>query len=164
MGEEHDIIAGFSGGAANSVGALAVYLQGSCGHAVLDERVIAQGFRFYPWMSDDIPHFFNKRFTSGHLNLAVTLQGGMDVEGGDDPFDGCDSHGEAKRIIVADSYVSSLWTARVTVDIDFLRVAKIADPLFIAKHPTEFRMIADELVALGVVQSRSCPLCSDTES
>jgi len=76
--EEHDIVARFErepGG--NSVGALAAYLGRCCGHVSLDARVIAQGYRFYPWMSDEIPQFFNKRFTTGSTNLAVTLQAGV---------------------------------------------------------------------------------------
>ena len=36
----------------------------------------------------------------------------------------------------------------------------VADPLFIARHPNEFRLLAEELIALGAVQAQACPLCS----
>lgn len=163
MSAERDIVAHAHSSAASSAGALAGYLQRSCGHVCLDERVIAQGYRFYPWMSDDIPHFFNKRFGSGTLNLAITLQGGMGVEGEEDPFDGCESHAEARRIIARDDYVTSLWTARVTVGIDYRSVSDIAAPAFIAKHPAAFTLIADELVAMGIVAAGACPLCANID-
>jgi hypothetical protein len=160
---ERDIFANASSSSESSAGALAAYLGRSCGHVWLDQRAIAQGYRFYPWMSDEIPHFFNKRFTSGTINLAVTLQAGMSLEG-DDPLEDCSSHAEAKTIVENDDFAASLWLARVTVGTDMLDVADVAAPLFIAKRPAEFRLIAEELVSLGVLPAFSCPLCSEQEN
>lgn len=164
MHEEHDIVARVSSGQARtSTGALAAYLGRSCGHVSLDERILAQGYRFYPWMSDEIPHFFNKRFTTGSVNLAITLQAGFNIEG-DDPFDGCASNGAAKQIIASPDYESSLWLARITIGAEMFHVAQISEPIFVAKHPNEFRLIAEELVSLGVLQGHSCPMCCDDGS
>ena len=161
MHDEHDIVARFSSsGASNSVGALAAYLGRSCGHVSLDQRVIAQGYRFHPWLSDEIPHFFNKRLTSGKTNLAVTLQAGFDLDG-EDPFDGCSGTSEAREIIASEDRAPTLWLAKATVGVRLLDIAEISDPLFIAKHPDEFRQLADELVAVGVLQTPSCPLCAE---
>jgi hypothetical protein len=162
--DEQDIVAKVTNSPGqNSVGALAAYLGRSCGHVSLDARVIAQGYRFYPWMSDEIPHFFNKRFTTGSTNLAITLQAGFTLDG-EDPFDGCGSNSEARAIVEAEDYDASLWLARVTVGTKMLTVAEVADPLFIAKNPNEFRIITEELVALGVLQGHACPLCSDAKA
>ena len=164
MDAERDIVArvGSTDPGANSIGALAAYLGRSCGHVSLDQRIVAQGYRFYPWMSDEIPHFFNKRFSSGNQNLAVTLQAGFNPEG-EDPFEDCESNSQAKEILAADTYEPSIWLAKVTVGTQLLDVSEIADPLFIAKHPSEFRLIAEELVALGVLQVHTCPLDSDEQ-
>jgi len=64
-------------------------------------------------------------------------------------------------VIEADDYHASLWLAKITVGFELMEVAQVAAPLFIAKHPNEFRVIAEELVALGVVLGHACPLCSD---
>ena len=37
----------------------------------------------------------------------------------------------------------------------------VADPLFIARHPNEFRAIAEELVSVGILQAHACPVCGD---
>lgn len=144
---------------ASSVGALAAYLQRSCGHVSLDERVIAQGYRFYPWMSDEIPQFFNKRFTTGSTNLAITLQGGVDLDG-EDPFDGCVTTSDARAIIETPGFEATLWVARVTVGTRMFDVTEIADPTFIAQHPSEFRLLADELISLGIHDGTACELCT----
>lgn len=160
MHEEHDIVARFaSQPGSHSVGALAAYLGRSCGHVSLDDRVVRQGYRFYPWMSDEIPHFFNKRFSTGSTNLAVTLQAGLGIDG-HDPLDGCTTTAEARSIIEGPDYHASFWLARVTIGSRMYEVEEISDPIFIAKHPNEFRAIADELVALGILQVQDCPLCS----
>lgn len=141
----------------HSVGALAAYLGRSCGHVWLDQRIVEQGYRFYPWMSDEIPHFFNKRFTTASSNLAITIQAGLNLHG-EDPFEHCDDNADAKSILASDGYEPGLWLAKVTIGMDLRTVADIADPLFIAKHPGEFRLIAEELVALGIIQGQACPL------
>lgn len=158
MHEEHDIVARAGNAAGTSVGALAAYIGRSCGHATLDERVVSLGYRFHPWMSDEIPHFFNKRFTTGTTNLAITLQAGLSLEG-EDPFEACISNAEARELIASQQLHDTFWLARVTMGTDLLDVADVADPLFIARHPNEFRLIAEELVALGVLQAHACQLC-----
>ena len=161
MHEEHDIVAQFSSDpAGSSTGALAAYLGRTCGHVLLDTRVIKQGYRFHPWLSDEIPHFFNKRLRSGADTMAVTLQAGFSIEG-DDPFDGCESHAEAQAIVSADDYHGTVWFARVTHGVQLLDIADAAAPLFIAKHPSVFRALAEELVTIGVLLPESCPLCSE---
>lgn len=147
-----------SGG--NSIGALANYLASSCGHVAVDMRVSSQGYRFYPEMSDEIPAFFNRRCTTGTTNIAITLQYGVDLAG-NDPFAACTSNKEAQAVISGPDYEPSMWLVRLTVGTRTLDVHEVADPLFIAKHPSEFRLIAEELIALGVMQSATCPLCSD---
>lgn len=160
MSSDRDIVANASSSPESSAGALAAYLGRSCGHVWLDQRAIAQGYRFYPWMSDEIPHFFNKRFSSGTTNIAITLQAGMSLDG-DDPLEDCSTHTEARAIVEGADYEASLWLARVTIGTDMLAVADIADPLFIARRPAEFQLIGEELVALGILPSYSCQLCSE---
>lgn len=163
MSEEHDIVARVTNAdTGNSVGALAAYIGRSCGHVSLDDRVIVQGYRFYPEMSDEIPAFFNKRFTTGSVNLAITLQAGLALDGGD-PFESCMNTRDARTVVEDDQYEASLWLARVTVGTDLLDVRQIVDPLFIARWPSEFRLIAEELVSLGIVQEAICPLCGVDE-
>jgi hypothetical protein len=172
--EEHDIVARVThGGASSSTGALAAHLGRACGHVLVDTRVMQQGYRFHAELGDEIPAFFNRRISTGTSNVAITLQAGFDPETAargpfsrddqwsTDPFDGCSSTADARAIIEADDYHASLWLARITVGFDLLEVSQVADPLFIAKHPNEFRVIAEELVALGVVQGHACPLCAD---
>jgi hypothetical protein len=161
--EEHDIVARItrSGTGSTSTGALAAHLGRACGHVSVDRRVVAQGYRFYPEFSDEIPAFFNKRFTTGSTSLAVTLQGGVDADGGDDPFAECRSTKDAERIIDEGDHHTSLWLAKVTVGMRMLDVHEVAEPLFIAKHPNEFRAIAEELIGLGVLQAHACPMCSE---
>lgn len=176
--EEHsDIVAriGRSDAGSSSTGALAAHLGRACGHVSVDTRVIQQGYRFHQELSDEIPAFFNKRLSTGSTNLAVTLQAGFDPDaevavrgpftGHDawaiDPFESCRTTADARRVIEADDYHASLWLSRVTVGMQLMDVADIADPLFIARHPNEFRALAEELVAVGVVQAHACPVCSD---
>lgn len=161
MHDDHDIVARVtSSDSGNSIGALAGYIARSCGHVSLDQRILAQGYRFYPWMSDEIPHFFNKRFTTGNINLAITLQAGLNLDG-DDPFENCSGNAEAREILDSELYESSLWLARITVGTEMFTVAEIAENSFIARHPSEFRLISDELVSLGIVQEASCPMCAE---
>lgn len=160
MHEEQDIVARFSSStSSNSIGALAAYIGRSCGHVSLEPRVLAQGYRFHPWLSDEIPHFFNKRLQAGKTSLAITLQAGLDLDG-DDHFDGCSTHADAKAVLESDSYASSLWLAKVTVGMRLMDVAEISDPLFIAQQPDVFRQLAEELVAVGVLEAHGCPMCS----
>ena len=173
--EEHDIVARVSHSpGSTSTGALAAHLGRACGHVLVDARVIQQGYRFHPELGDEIPAFFNRRISTGSSTVAITLQGGLDPEedrsapftGGTaawhaDPFDDCRSTADARLVIEADDYHASLWLARVTVGVQLMDLADVAAPLFIAKHPNEFRVIAEELVSLGVVQGHACPMCSE---
>jgi hypothetical protein len=176
--EEHsDIVARFgrSDAGRTSTGALAAHLGRACGHVSVDTRVIQQGYRFHAELGDEIPAFFNKRISTGSTNVAITLQAGVDPQaerdargpftGHDqwavDPFDSCRSTADARAVIEADDYHASLWLCRVTVGVELLEVADVADPLFIARHPNEFRVIAEELVAVGIVQANACALCGD---
>lgn len=175
--EEHDIVArvGRAEGGSTSTGALAAHLARACGHVLVDARVIQQGYRFHAELGDEIPSFFNKRMSTGSTNLAVTLQAGFDpelhaqargpftgsqLEWAIDPFEGCRTTADARTVIEADDYHSSIWLARVTVGMQLLDVCEIAEPLFIARHPNEFRALAEELVAVGVLQLHGCPVCS----
>lgn len=178
--EEHDIVARVSRAAAGSTstGALAAHLARACGHVLVDARVIQQGYRFHPELGDEIPAFFNKRMSTGSTNVAVTLQAGFDPEAeaeargpftatrqwSTDPFEDCRTTSDARDVIEADDYHASIWLARVTVGVQLLDVWQVAEPLFIARHPNEFRAIAEELVGLGVVQLHACPLCSTEDS
>ena len=176
--EKHiDIVAriGRSDAGSSSTGALAAHVARACGHVQVDARVIRQGYRFHAELGDEIPAFFNRRMSTGSTNVAVTLQAGFDPEaeiaargpftGHDawavDPFADCRSTADAQRVIEADDYHASLWLARITVGMHMLEVAEVADPLFIARHPNEFRVIAEELVAVGMLQSHACPVCGD---
>ncbi len=143
--------------------ALQSYLAGSCGHVSLDQRVIVQGYRFYPWMSDEIPHFFNKRTTTGRTNVAITLQCGLSMNG-EDPFEDCSNTADARQIIESDSYDASIWVARITIGTRMYDVPEIAESSFVAQHPDEFRLLAEELIALGVLGEHGCPMCSDAHS
>jgi hypothetical protein len=158
-----DIVARAESAAGSSAGALAAYIGRSCGHVWLDSRVIAQGYRFYPWMSDEIPQFFNKRFTTGSVNLAVTLQAGVSLDG-EDPLEECTSTKEAKDVLDHQELPQTLWLAVVTMGNDLLHIDDISDPLFLARHPNEFRIVAEELVSLGVLQSAACPLCASSRA
>jgi hypothetical protein len=158
--EEHDIIARISSGATSSTGALAAHLASTCGHVLLDQRVVAQGYRFHPELSDEIPGFFNKRLRTGSTGIAITLQGGIDPDDGSEPLPGCTSTADVVRLLDESDHHASVWQAHVTVDVQMLEVAAVAEPLFIARHPNEFRLVAEELVALGILQARACPLCS----
>ena len=175
--EEHDIVARVSraGAGASSTGALAAHLARACGHVLVDARVIQQGYRFHAELGDEIPAFFNKRMSTGSTNVAVTLQAGFDPEleaaaqagpftgsarqWAIDPFADCMTTADARRVIEAEDYHASIWLARITVGVAMLDVLQVAEPLFIAKHPNEFRAIAEELVALGVLQGHACPVC-----
>jgi hypothetical protein len=53
-----------------------------------------------------------------------------------------------------------VWLARVTHGVQMLDLEQITDPIFIAKHPAVFRALAEELVAVGVLQAHDCPLCT----
>jgi hypothetical protein len=161
----------------SSTGALAAYLARACGHVSVDARVIQQGYRFYAELGDEIPAFFNKRMSTGSTNLGITLQAGVDPEAeaeaaasgpftglgsyAQDPFADCRSTADARSVISGDDYHASLWLARITVGMQLLEVGQVSDPLFIAKHPNEFRLLAEELVAVGIVQAHACALCSD---
>lgn len=159
--EQHDIFANVSRStASSSTGALSVYLARSCGHVLVDTRVIQQGYRFHPELGEEIPAFFNKRISTGSSSVAITLQAGVDPERwNDDPLESCRTTADARRVVEADDYHASLWLARITVGVAMLDVRDVADPLFLAKHPNEFRVIAEELVGLGVLQSHACALC-----
>lgn len=170
--EEHDIVARVSRSTgATSTGALAAHLGQACGHVLVDARVIQQGYRFHAELSEDIPAFFNRRISTGSTNLAITLQAGFDpaaaapapfdpsARWATDPFEGCTSTQDARRIVEADDYHASMWLARITVGVQMMDVREVSDPLFIARHPNEFRAIAEELVSLGVMPSHGCPLC-----
>ncbi|MCW2924457.1 MAG: hypothetical protein JWM98_1861 [Thermoleophilia bacterium] len=176
--EEHDIVARVSrADIRSSTGALAAHLAQACGHVLLDSRVIQQGYRFHAELGDEIPAFFNRRMSTGSTNIAVTLQAGFDPEaearirgpftGHDnwstDPFADCRSTADARAVIEADDYHASIWLARITVGFDLLEVGDVAEPLFLAKHPNEFRLIAEELVSLGVVQGHACPVCREDD-
>jgi hypothetical protein len=171
-----DIVARFAhGAAASSTGALAAHLAAACGHVIVDERVIRQGYRFHAEISDDIPAFFLRRWKIGSTGVAVSLHGGIDphVEapmrmGAEtatgwsvDPFSECASTHDAREIIEADGYHASVWLARITVGVDLLDVSEIAAPTFIARHPAVFRSLAEELVAVGALHAGVCPLCAD---
>ena len=179
--EEHDIVARVSraGAGSSSTGALAAHLARACGHVSVDARVIQQGYRFHAELGDEIPAFFNKRMSTGSTNLAVTLQAGFDPEAeaqlqgpftgsarqwSTDPFEDCRTTADARDVIEAEDYHASIWLARITVGVAMYDVWQVAEPLFIAKHPNEFRAIAEELVALGVLQSHACPVCGDQEN
>ena len=173
--EEHDIVARVSHSAGtSSTGALAAHLGQACGHVLLDARVVQQGYRFYPELGDEIPAFFNRRISTGSGTVAITLQGGMEPNSDgsgpftgahetwhEDLFAGCRSTADARAIFEAEDYHASLWLARVTVGVQLMDIEAVAAPLFIAKHPNEFRVIAEELVSLGVVQGHACPMCSE---
>lgn len=163
--EGEDIVARVSSSPSSggSLNALASYLTHSCGHVCLDARVVQQGYRFYPEMGEDIPAFFNKRFTTGSTSLAITLQAGFDLSG-EDPLAGCTTTAQARAVIEGDTYEASLWLARITFGVSLLSVADIAASSFIAQHPNEFRLIAEELVALGIMQHSGCLLCSDDDA
>lgn len=176
--ENHDIVArvGRSAIGSTSTGALAAHLAGACGHVLVDARVIRQGYRFHTELGDEIPAFFNKRMSTGSTNVAVTLQAGFDPDahapstlGGHqgswatDPFDGCRSTADAQAVVEAEDYHASMWLAKLTIAFDLYEVTDIADPIFIAKHPNEFRMISEELIALGLMQGHACPVCSDED-
>lgn len=179
--EESDIVARVSRASAgsSSTGALAAHLARACGHVQVDARVIQQGYRFHAELGDEIPAFFNKRMSTGSTNIAVTLQAGFDPElerqargpftgtqagWATDPFEGCRNTADARAVIEADDYHASIWLARLTVGVQMLEVCEIAEPLFIAKHPNEFRAIAEELVGLGVVQLHGCPVCANEDA
>lgn len=159
-----------------STGALAAHLARACGHVLVDDRVVRQGYRFHAELGDEIPAFFNKRMTTGSTNIAVTLQAGFDLEAeldargpfsgaattwSADPFAECRTTADARAVIEDDGYHASLWLARITVGVQMFDVHDIADPLFIAQHPNEFRLVAEELVGIGVLPAASCPVCSD---
>ena len=171
--EEHsDIVARVTrAGGSSSTGALAAHIGQACGHVLVDVRVIRQGFRYHPELNDEIPAFFNKRMSTGSTNVAITLQSGFDPDAetrgpfaddgawAEDAFDGCRTTEDARQVIEADDYHASLWLARVTVGVQLLEVTELSEPLFIAKHPNEFRALAEELVALGIMPGHACPLC-----
>lgn len=176
--EEHsDIVAriGRADAGSSSTGALAAHLGRTCGHVSVDARVIQQGYRFHPELGDEIPRFFNKRMSTGSVNLAVTLQAGFDPAAeaaargpftghgawAIDPFESCRTTADARAVIEADDYHASLWLARVTVGMQLMDVVEVSDPLFIARHPNEFRALAEELVAVGILQAHACPVCCD---
>lgn len=179
MGAERhsDIVARFGRAdtGRTSTGALAAHLGRACGHVSVDSRVLQQGFRFYPELSDEIPSFFNKRLSTGSTNVSITLQAGFDPSAHEqpnsllsttdcwaiDPFDDCHSNAQARKIIEADDYHASLWMCTITVGVQMYDVSQISDPLFIAKHPNEFRLIAEELVAVGILQGHACTMCGD---
>lgn len=177
--ENSDIVAriGRADIGSSSTGALAAHLGRACGHVLVDARVIQQGYRYHPELGDEIPAFFNKRLSTGSTNLAITLQAGFDPQaerdargpftGHDewaiDPFAECRTTADARAVIEADDYHASLWLARLTVGVQMFDVTDVADPLFIAKHPNEFRALAEELVAVGVLQGHACPVCGDDD-
>jgi len=175
MGAERhdDIVARVSRAASGSTstGALAAHLARSCGHVQIDSRVIQQGYRFHAELSDEIPAFFNRRMSTGTTSLSITLQGGFDPEhaqtpGVDgswatDPFVDCRTTADARRVIEAEDFHASVWRARITIGNQLLDVSDVSDPLFIARHPNEFRLVAEELIGLGVLPGHQCPLCGD---
>jgi hypothetical protein len=159
VADDDDIVARVTSSApGNSLTALAAYIAQSCGHVSLDARALGQGYRFYPEMGDEIPAFFNRRFTTGSSTMSVTLQGGLDANG-EDPFADCTGTSDARRVVESADYHASHWRAFVTVGSKMYEVSEVADPQFIAKHPSEFRIIAEELLALGAVESSRCDLC-----
>lgn len=176
--EEHDIVARFARGpvGSTSTGALAAHLARACGHVLVDARVVQQGYRFHAELGEDIPAFFNRRISTGRGSIAITLQAGIDpeahaptpftgqpVQWAVDPFDGCRTTADARAVLEASDYHASLWTARITVGVELLDVFAVTAPLFIAKHPTEFRVIADELISLGALQAAACPMCAEAD-
>lgn len=178
--ERHDITARVSRAHAgsSSTGALAAHLARACGHVLVDARVIRQGYRFHAELGDEIPAFFNKRMSTGSTTIAITLQAGFDPQaevdtrgpfetvGGwaVDPFADCRTTADAQAVIEAEDYHASLWLARITIGFELFEVAQVAEPLFIAKHPNEFRAIAEELVALGAIHAHECLMCADDDS
>ncbi len=155
---ERDIHARAGTTSGSSTGALAAYLAGSCGHVWIDASIAEAGFRFHRAISDEIPHFFNRRSSIGSTRIALTLQGGITLEGSD-PFADCASHEEAVGLLAGPVAGQSLWTVIVTIGGAMHGVSDIASPRFIAQRPAEFRMIAERLVSLGVLPASSCPLC-----
>lgn len=167
--EEHDIVARVSGagampdGSSASTGALAAHLAQACGHVSIDERVIAQGYRFHPEISDEIPAFFNRLIRIGSTTVAVTLLGGICLEDGSDAFAGCRTTTDARRVLASGDHHASLWRASITVEVRSLAVRDLAAPLFIARHPNEFRVVAEELVSVGALPAHACPICSELD-
>lgn len=175
--ENRDIVAriGRSDAGSSSTGALAAHLARACGHVLVDSRVIRQGYRYHAELGDEIPAFFNRRMSTGSTNIAVTLQAGFDPDAevaargpftghgnwAVDPFADCRSTADARRVIEADDYHASIWLARITVGMQMFDVHEVADPLFIARQPNEFRLIAEELVSVGILQAHACPVCGD---
>ncbi len=142
-----------------TVGALAAYLRSSCGHVSVDERTFELGYRFHPPLGDEIPHFLNRRFTTGSTNLAVTLQGGM-TSRGDDPFADVTSTSQA-RTVAAGLSEPTVWSVAITVGAELFSVADIAEASFIARRPDEFRMIAEEMLSIGILKADACALCRE---
>jgi hypothetical protein len=145
---------------ASTLSKLQGYLADSCGHVVITQRVVAQGYRFHSWMSDEIPHFFNKRMSTGTTSVAITLQGGMSIDG-EDPFALCTSTADARTVIEDGGHDGTIWVAKITVDARMFDVAEVAASPFLAQHPDEFRLIAEELIALGVLGDSGCPMCAE---
>lgn len=161
--QRDDIHANISTGDArgSSSGALAVYLARSCGHVLVDERIVRHGYRFHASLGDEIPAFFNKRISTGSSSVSITLQAGIDPEHPDlDPFADCRTTKDAQAVLDVDEHHTSLWVARVTVGVQMREVCDLADPLFVARHPNEFRAAAEELVAIGVLAATSCTMCA----
>ena len=162
MNDSGDIVARVDSNSspAAPVATLRSYLASSCGHVSLDRRVISQGFSFHPWLSDEIPHFFNKRASTGKTNIAITLQCGVTMTG-EDPFESCSTTDDARAVLESAEHETSVWVARVTVGTRMYDVHEIASQAFFAEHPDEFRLIAEELVAVGVLGDRNCPMCAE---
>lgn len=154
-----DIHARTSSGPSTSIGALAAYLGQACGHVWLDERCFDLGYRFYAALSDEIPNFFIKRVKTGSSTVAVTVQSGISFDG-EDPFDECQTTKDAKHIISGDGYQPSLWLTSISINGQLHPMEKVSGAQFIAQYPNEFRVIAEELVALGAVKASSCPFCT----
>ena len=150
-----------------STGALAAHLALACGHVLLDDSVVRRGFTYHPEISEEIPAFFLKRIPLGSEDVQVILQAGLDVDTGDEPFDGCRSTDDVLTVLEQHErrgrHHSSLWTARIGLGARMLTLAEVADPLFVARHPNQFRAVAEELVAIGAVQAPVCPMCSELD-
>jgi hypothetical protein len=66
-------------------------------------------------------------------------------------------------VITGNGYQPSLWLTSISINGQLHPMDKVSSAQFIAKHPNEFRVIAEELVALGAVKGSSCPFCTHSE-
>ncbi len=142
--------------------ALLRFLRRSCGHACLDARVLRQGYHFYAAISDELPQFFNRRISTGSSTVSITLQAGLTGDG-KEPFAECRNTAEAADILDGSDLAPTFWFVTVTVDGMTVPLSEVTSSAFIASHPNEFRVIAEELVAVGMVDDKRCGLCRESE-